>query len=179
MPDSYSTRQTASAANISRLRLDQWVSRGYVTPSHTPQPGEARQYSLTDVITVATLAELVRLGINPATAAPWAFRIRGFRDDQAVLVVWQGPGELIPCSNPGDPPACVLRTEGGWTRLNPGTSIFYDPDSPPYHAEIVRPRELPEMVRDPDKRSFAIVNLDHVEQRVLAALDKTGAEGLA
>lgn len=170
MPDSFSTKQAAHAANVSRLQLDQWVSRGYVEPSHKPEPGKARHYTVTDIIKIATLAELVRLGIIPGTATAWVRYLRGFTDDQAVLVVWQGPGELIPMSSPGDPPSQVLRAPGGWTRNNPGTPTFYDPDRPPYHSDIVRPGELPEMLRDPDKRSLVAVNLDHVEQRVKAAL---------
>ena len=177
MAEIFSTKQAATAANVSRLQLDQWVSRGYVEPSHKPEPGKARQYTVTDIIKIATLAELVRLGITPGTAAPWVRYLLGFTDDQAVLVVWQGPGELIPTSNPGAPPSQVLRTPGGWTRNNPGAPTFYDPDQPPYHSDIVRPGELPEMLRDPDKRSLVAVNIDHVEQRILQALNNADATG--
>jgi len=172
MIKSYSTRQAATAADVTRLQLDQWVSRGYVAPSHKPEPGKARRYTVVDVIEIATLAELVRLGIPPSTAASWVKSPLLFTDDQAVLVVWQGPHELLLERNPGDPPLQTLRTPGGWTRINPGAPTFYDPDQPIYQSDIVRPDELPEMLRDPDKRSFVAVNLDHVEQRVKVALAK-------
>jgi hypothetical protein len=177
MNDRYSVHQAAAAANVSRLQLDQWVSRGYIVPSHAPEPGKAREYSLGDIVEIATLAELVRLGIGPGTAAPWVRHLHGFKDDQAVLVVWQGPIELIPSTRPGEPPLQVLRTPGGWTRNNPGVSTFYDPDRPPYDSDIVRGRELPEMLRDPDKRSLVAVNLDFVEQRVRAELTAGGTTG--
>lgn len=182
MEDSFTKRQAARAADISPFQLDQWVSRGYVAPVRSPEPGKARQYTLSDIMSIATLAELMRVGINPTTSAPWLLpvlqHLHGFKDDQAVLVVWQGPADLIPSSNRGDPAPKVLRTEGGWTRLNPGASKFYDPDRPPCSSNIVRPSELPEMLRDPDKRSFIMVNLNHVEERVREALsqDDTAAE---
>lgn len=175
MNEHFTVRQAARAANISRLRLDQWVSRGYLAPKHTPEPGEARAYQIDDVIEIATLAELGRLGIPPGVAASWVRYLNLFHDDDALLVVWQGPVELIPTSKRGDPPSQVLRTPGGWTRNHPGASTFYDPNSPPFGAAIVRPGELPEMARDPDKRSLVFVNLNHVEKRVLAALAESGA----
>lgn len=170
----FTKRQAANAADISLFQLDQWVSRGYVSPERSPEPGKARQYTISDIMIIATLADLVRLGINPTTSGPWLSQVlqhlHGFKDDHAVLVVWQGPGELIPCSNPGEPGTKVLRTPGGWSRINPGAAKFYDPDRPPFQSDIVRPGELPEMLRDPDKRSFFMVNLNHVEERVQKAL---------
>lgn len=164
MPDdTYNIRQASRASGLgSPLRLEQWISRGYFRPEDTPPPGKPRSYGLIDILRLAVLVELTRLGFDPKHIAPYSSRwpLHGWKNAPAVLVIWQGMGQLIQTRQRGEP---ALK-EGSGKR-------FYSPNLP-LRTEIVRPDEIREMVLDPDNRALAIINLDHVERRVKEALPK-------
>lgn len=166
MTDHFNVRHAARAANITRTQLDQWVSRGYVTPTHKPGMGEARRYTMGDIVAIGALAELVRLGLSAAHASQFVPYVRGFKDSEAILVVWQGPIPLIPATD-----------RGSKSHPDGETLKAYDPDRPPFRSDIVRARDLPALIEDPDKRALLAVNLDHVETRALKALAQAENSG--
>ena len=74
--------------------------------------------------------------------------------------------ELIPTSERGSP--------------LPGTRRgikFYDPDQPQFGSDIVKLSQLASYAANPDVRSMAVVNLDHVEGRVKTALASEATDG--
>jgi len=74
-----------------------------------------------------------------------------FTDDDALLVVSQGPDETG-----------IADKEGK-------RALYYDPANPATHGRIVRARDLAAIATDPQVRSMAVVNLSEVEKRVLKA----------
>jgi hypothetical protein len=166
MPETYRTTQVIKAANISRHTLDRWIAAGYFSPQSNPANGEAREYSLREVFQLAAMAELFRLGIGMKSPAMLATRYLTLRKhDDAYLVIWQGPAHLIPITNRGDP---IPERHSG--------PSFYNPDSPPMQHEIVLGSNLANFLDDPNKRSVALVNLNHLERRILCGLENTRAE---
>lgn len=159
MKHSFSVQEAARAANVTRRQLDAWISRGYLAPEKTPQPGGAREYSTADIIEIAVLAELIRLGLGGPRIAGAAGNLHALKGDQAVLVIWQGPVELIPATPRGAAPDPAIKGRK-----------FYDPDNAPLGRAIVPHSKVAELVADPDKRALVMVNIDHVEQRVRKAL---------
>lgn len=143
----FTVHDAARAAQITRRQVDAWVSRGYIVPKHTPGNGEARLFSQREIVTLAALAEVSRLmGIDVKKVAPWMPHLHGWEDDQAILAFWPVP------------PA------------KPGGAGFYDPDGAQIIGRVVRLRDVPQMVADSMRRSLILVNIDHVESRVQAAL---------
>jgi len=127
--------------------------------------GKPRSFSFKEVVVLGTFAELVRLGVPHEVAAQHCRHLHGFKDEAALLLVYQGPVELIPTSERGSP--LPSRTNG---------VKFYDPDRPPFGSEIIRLSQLAAYAADRNVRSLAVVNLDHVEERVKAALEAAPAE---
>ena len=161
----YTIQQVAKAADLTRRQLEAWVSRDFIVPEHVPAPGTARMYSLLEAMRVAVVADLVRLGIPVERAADATRWLHAFKDDAAILVIWQGPVQLIPASERGTRPLSdeELRKSGA--------AKFYNPDAPPIQSEIVKKSAFAAFVDDPDKRAVAHVNIDHIEARVKRSLD--------
>lgn len=158
MADRLNIHQLCKAANVTKVQLHQWVARGFFKPEEESQHGKARSFSGTEAMTLAVFAELIRLGIRHEIAAQHSGSFYLFKDDAALLVVFQGPVELIPVSERGAPPT---KKKG---------AKFYDPDMPMIQNDIVRASKLGDYVSNPDVRAMAIVNLDNIEKRVLEAL---------
>ena len=152
MDQNLTIRQLAAATNLSRGQIDQWISRGYFKPKHSAEVGKARAFTIRDAVALGAFAELVRIGLPPAVASRHVHNTSAFTDDDALLVVTQGPIEIA--TSPSD----------GTTRT------FYDPDNPGIQAHVIRARELIEFATDPNVRSMAVVNLNEVEKRVLKAI---------
>ena len=152
MSATFTIEDVCEAAGITRSQFSQWISRDYVSWLAPVPEGQARAYELGDIFTITVLIEIVRLGLPPAAAGRLfkdlrLWHLHGFNDDQAVLVIWQGPAALAGCGE------------------------FWRGGIEPIHqAKIVRTRDFPSLVRDSHKRSLIAVNLDHVWDRVRAAL---------
>ncbi len=154
----YTVQQVATAAGVSRHQIEIWITRGHIRPEHKPAPPAPRSYNLRDVLDIAVFAELSRLGIPGARCEGKVTYARGFNPN-GVLVVWQGPMQLIGATD---------RTTGKPVVGKPTSS--YDPANPPFHSEVFSIEDIPALVADPDKRALAMVNLAHVEARVLHKL---------
>lgn len=162
MDEPYNIRQAANAAGLTRSQLEQWISRGWIRPADEPRPGTARRFSLTEVIEIAVRAELARMGLpidRGSLVSQAVGYLHGFKDAPAILVMWQGPIDLNGRSI----------DEHGRPKSQP-RRMYYDPDHPPFGADIVRPHELANLILDPDKRALVAVNLDEIEARVKASL---------
>ncbi len=157
--------QICKAAGITRAQLNQWLVRGHFKPRHEPEIGKGRSYSVQEAVTLGTFAELIRLGVPHDVASVHSTPLHGFNDEAALLVVYQGPMELIPTSERGSPLPGIKR----------GLK-FYDPDQPQFRSDIVRLSQLAAYAVNPDIRSMAVVNLDHVEARVKTALESGAAD---
>jgi len=49
-------------------------------------------------------------------------------------------------------------------------AAFMDSDIPAPASKIISPQRLPDLVTDPEVRSFAVVNLNDIERRITKAL---------
>jgi hypothetical protein len=165
MAERLNVHQMCKAASVTRTQFNQWIARGYFVPEEEPVSGKPRSFSFKEAVVLGTFAELVRLGIPHDVAAQHGRHLHGFRDEAALLMIYQGPVELIPTSERGS----VLPGSGSGMR-------FYDPDRPPFGSEIIRLSQLAAYAANRDVRSLAVVNLDHVEERVKAALEAAPAE---
>ncbi len=157
MTQTLTIHQVAKATDMSKHQIGAWISRGYFKPSKGEvEPGKAREFTIQDAVRLGTMVELARLGINPADAAVFTQGLTGFRDHVAFLVISQGPLDLPTIQTPEGP------------------GIFYDPDYPMKRFDIVKAKDLTDVLLDPRRRASAVVNLDEVEKRVKAALDAQG-----
>lgn len=70
MSTTYSTDQVAAATGLSLRQLDYYVRRGYLhLADPLPGSGQPRRYTHNEALQAAILAELVRVGLTPTTAA--------------------------------------------------------------------------------------------------------------
>ncbi|NJO54517.1 MAG: MerR family transcriptional regulator [Bacteroidales bacterium] len=146
MTPTLNIQQLAEATDLSRTQIDQWISRGHFKPKNPAEIGKARAFTIEDAVVLGALAELVRIGLTPTVASMHVHSVYAVIDDDALLVVSQGPDELAS----GDRRA-----------------LYYDPAHPATHGRIVRARDLAGIATDPKVRSMAVVNLSDVEKRVL------------
>lgn len=181
----YTATQAARAAGMrSRAQLDQWISRGIFTPEHKPAEGEARRFTVTEIIRLATIVELANWGFNTKVGREftsggrtWTWqgwiehtkRLRGFNDEVAYLVLWTGRHRF------SDDNARTLGSDGKWRPTEPidhkgegGLDVG---------GKIVGASKIAELASNPEVRQWHAVNLDAIETRVKAALDAVTDEG--
>ncbi len=102
-----SNSQLCEGLKISRRRVDQWLSRGFLTLEIETSAGRERQWTLRDAIKLAALRDIADAEVSLEQVAPHLGDLTGFNrfeDEPAYLVIFYGPIPLIPFSNPGDPP---------------------------------------------------------------------------
>lgn len=136
------------AFNIGRHQIDAWISRGYLTPQNECERGKARIFTMGDAIALGAIVDFNRLGFEPARVAPHINNLHGVADGDALLVIYEGP---IRMSSRED-------------------AAFMDSNIPAPMSTIMGPQRLPNLVSDPEVRSFAVVNLSDIERRVLNTL---------
>jgi MerR HTH family regulatory protein len=166
----FTLRELLKASGTSKTKLDQWISRDHIKPSMEPEPGRTRLFTAREAMQIVTIVELTRLGLPVADAVRHTAHLTAFKDSPTVLVVWQGPGEIIRETPRGSPapkkhmhpvhrypaiPPDGLRSTGGYETV--------------IQSCIVRPAALADMVLDPDKWSLMAVNLDRIEAKLDAA----------
>lgn len=157
MTDCLNIHQICRAADVSRTQLNQWISRGYFTPAEVLEKGKARSFSYTEAVSLAVFAELARLGIPYDVASRQSVNLYGFNDDQALLVLYQGSVDAV--------------TSRGGKKMK-----LYFPDTPVTMKKIIPLKKFAEMASNPDVRSMAVVNLNHIDARVKASIDSEAAD---
>lgn len=151
----YTIHQACEVAEVSRAQVNQWISRGFFTPDEEYEHGKQRSYSFKDVMRLRVFTDLIRLGLSQELAGRYSANIHGFKGDQAVLFIWQGPEELISTSNRGE----NLRKQGK-------PCLAYNPNMPPFHHKVIQMNKLQDFARNPLVYAAAIINLDLVCERV-------------
>lgn len=142
-------QQLTDALNITRYQVDAWISRGYFKPKNQPEKGMARVFTLPDAIALGAMAAFVRLGIQAAEVGPQiSMGVHGFKDDRALFVMCEGPIRLTSESD----------------------AAFVEPDMGRPFSKIIQARRLPELLEDPEITSFAVVDLNQIEERIMRAL---------
>lgn len=136
------------AFNIGRHQIDAWISRGYLNPQNECERGKARIFTMRDAIALGTIVDFNRLGFEPARVAPHISNLHGVADGDALLVIYEGP---IRMSSRED-------------------AAFMESNIPAPMSKITSPQRLPSLVSDPEVRSFAVVNLNDIERRVMNTL---------
>lgn len=160
----YTLKQITDALQISRTRVEQWISREFFRTPHKPIFGAAREWQIGDAIRLAVCAELVDMGLSPETAgklaAVWV-GLHGFKNDVAYLVVSAGNlGEVVPPTPRGSPGT----KKGGDTKVHvPG--VLYE--------EIVKATDLTKVLDNPDRHVSIVISVDNLENRVKEALGYT------
>lgn len=147
----YTIHQACEVADVARTRVNQWISRGFFTPDEEYEHGRQRSYSFKDVMRLRVFSDLIRLGINQETAGRYTDDLHGFKDDQAILLVWHGPTELIPSSNWGEKSKKLKKP-----------ALAYNSNLPPFHKKIIRLNKLQDYICDPLVYASAVINLDLV-----------------
>lgn len=147
MAQEFTIQQLADAVQLTRYQIEAWISRGHFKPKNPVENGKARAYTVEDAVVLGALAELVRIGLTPTVASMHVHSVYAFTNDDALLVVSQGPDEMAGANG----------------------ALYYDPANPATHGRIVRARDLAGIATDPKVRSMAVVNLSEVEKRVLKA----------
>lgn len=155
MDQKLTIQQLAAATDLSRTQIDQWISRGHFRPKNEAEIGKARAFTIDDAIALGALAELVRIGMPPTSAATHVQSVYQYSDDDTLLVVTQGPIDTAVSAGKGK------------------SLKFYDPDRPTTLSHIVRSRELAGFAADPNVRSMSVVNLSELAKRVFRAVGTT------
>lgn len=148
MAQDITIQKLVNAFNVGRYQIDAWISRGYLVPQNECERGKARIFTMRDAIALGAIADFARLGFEPARVAPHISHLHGVADGDALLVIYEGPIRL---SSQED-------------------AAFTDADIPVPASKIISPQRLPELVTDPEVRSFSVVNLNDIERRVTKAL---------
>lgn len=91
-----------AALKVSRARVDQWLSRGFIKLENETTSGRVRQWTERDAIKLAALRNLADANLPLEQMAPHVqFLTR--RSDDAYLVIHYGPQRLIAFSERGAP----------------------------------------------------------------------------
>lgn len=152
----YTFGQVLTALRLPRPRVDQWIARGQFKVKET-SPGVARQWDFGDVMRLAVFAKIVaaRDEITATKIGGLTHLLHGFKDDQAVLVLWSG---LIP------------------TTISDGKGGVLKSDQPGiWSPEIIRHRELANFLLRDDVRMAFFIKLDEVESQVKAKLARVSS----
>ena len=148
MDQEFTIQQLADAAQLTRYQVEAWISRGHFKPENPVEPGKGRKYTYHDAIKLGVLAEFSRLGLSPTVASMHTAHLFGYHDADSLLVICQGPVRVSETIEVVDEDGEIDHTFG----------------------RITRPSELWRIVEDPDVRSFAAINLGHIERRVKKTL---------
>jgi hypothetical protein len=94
--------QLCAGLKISRARVDQWLSRGFITLETETMSGRVRQWTERDAIKLAALKDMADANLPLEQVAPHIHSLAR-RNQDAYLVIYYGPHRLIPSSRRGDP----------------------------------------------------------------------------
>ncbi len=151
MNESFTIQQIANAAGVTRYQVEAWISRGHFNPSNKVEKGKARAFNLDDAVLLATLAELNRLGLNPAIVSLHENQIK-FRHGRGPLLVIKS----------------VMR------KVRTGSNApEADEEIDVSAAEILNTDALISIIEDTRVRSFAVVNISEIEGRVKRSLENS------
>ena len=149
MEQKITIQQLTDTLNITRYQVDAWISRGHFKPKNQAEKGKARVFTLPDAIALGAMAAFIRLGMQAAEVGPLiSMGVHGFKDDRALFVMCEGPMRLTSESE----------------------AAFMEPDMGRPYSKIIRARRLPELLEDPEITSFAVVDLNDIEDRITRAL---------
>lgn len=83
-----STKQLCDRLDISRERVEQWLSRGFLKTSHNPKPGQTREWAIDDAIRLQATIDLMGASLPASMAAHHAkFAAWGELQSNEFLVV--------------------------------------------------------------------------------------------
>lgn len=146
----YGASEVLAATGLTNVTYQQWKARGLLRTSYESKgPGHPQKFSFDEIMRIAVMAELVRLGISVRHASHHVGgRVWGFTNDEAFLI-------LLPFGEPRKnvPPELEehLRAELGFDK-----------------SAIIPKRFLPERLAE--HPSAVVINLDAIEARVKGAL---------
>jgi hypothetical protein len=136
-------KRISAALRVSRVRVEQWISRGYFRTPDKPIFGKTRDWEFDDAIRLAVFIELVEAHLTTEQAGVLTqldFPRSGY------LIAWKGLHH--PSGVPG--------------------KIYSDV----WYQEIVQPYELSDFLKNPDLFISVVINLDNLYDRVSAALER-------
>lgn len=89
----YAPLQLIQAAVISRVTYDQWRARRIIKSTADPDKSAWTRYTLGDVLRVAVLARLVRLGFSVSVAEMFLNVLDAYEGGREYLVIHLRPGD--------------------------------------------------------------------------------------
>jgi DNA-binding transcriptional MerR regulator len=149
MNNEITIQNLTDAVNLTRYQIEAWISRGHFKPENPVESGKARVFTLRDAIALGAMAAFVRLGFKASdVGSQISPGLHGFKDDRALLVIYEGPIRLANVPN----------------------AAYVEPDMAAPFSKIIQASRLPELLTDPEITSFAVVDLNTIEERIQRAL---------
>jgi len=149
MNNEITIQKLTEAVQLTRYQVEAWISRGHFKPANPVESGKARVFTLRDAIALGAMAAFVRLGLQASDVGPQiSIGLHGYKDDHALFVICEGPIRLADV---------------------PDAAYFHPSPAAPF-SKIIRARQLPELLNDPEITSFAVVDLNDIEERIQRAL---------
>ncbi len=149
MNNEITIQNLTNAVNLTRYQIEAWISRGHFKPANPVESGKARVFTLRDAIALGAMAAFVRLGFKASdVGSQISTGLHGFKDDRALLVICEGPIRLADAPN----------------------AAYVEPEMAAPFSKIIQASRLPELLADPEITSFAVVDLNTIEERIQQAL---------
>lgn len=141
-------KQICEALSFSRMRVDQWISRGYFRTPDKPILGLPREWDEVEALRLALFVELVESSITPRDAgALTQIEPHGFKGDHAFFVAWQG--YTFAATDPNSSKqALKLHIPGTW------------------HGEMIKGSNLYAFLANPDVFSSVVISIDNLWHKV-------------
>ncbi|MEB3417027.1 MerR family transcriptional regulator [Salipiger marinus] len=135
------TTELCQGLGISRSRLDQWISRGFLKPERPPVPGGPRMWDLADTMRAAITKNLFNQGIK---LSAW-----GSAEKETVL-------------------ASRLANLHGLHNSQAVLALFADFAGGPIRKRILPASEVPSLLCQETTSFLLLINLDKLEAELIA-----------
>lgn len=159
MPPAVTTAELCKGLGVSRARVDQLISRGLIAPSHTPEPGKAREWSMLDAFRLVLYVGLAdTFGVSLADddsrqliAGVQSTRAFLYEHGITYLVISRQRVSLVQATERGAPAKPPIPA---------GLSQHA-------YARIVAEADLPAALAEAQHTPAVVINLNAVESRLL------------
>lgn len=158
--DTVRLRPLCWALGFNATRPEQWISRGYFTPSEPGVPGRARQLTKKDAVGLLALVELVDAGLDAAKIHHEIRNLSLFKSRTYLVISTGRLGFLIPATERGAP--APTEDERTRVRLPPGM----------FRSKVIPEEKLFDTLTDPNRHVSIVLSLDGLLDRVNAAWEQ-------
>ena len=100
----FSTLEAVKITQVSRSRIDQMISRGFLELRNPPKPGKGREFGTNELAEIMALDALISMGVDVGTSELMRYmplKIIHFHVPEPTLMVVRRHNRLIPTSDRG------------------------------------------------------------------------------